>query len=188
MIQATSAFATASPPIAAIVHGERGSVDALLADFAFSLARSGVRVRGLVQQSQGGSKAGTQLVDLLTGDRYPLFQNLGSASTACSIDPGSIATASTVLRQALTAQPDLVVVNRFGGLEANGGGFAAEMLALMADGVPLVTVVADEYQLDWRFFTGRAGVELPPREEALRAWFAALPAKGRREAQEERPA
>lgn len=167
--------APASPPIAAIVHGGRGTVDVLLADFAFSLAASGVRVHGLVQQAQGPGKAETMLVDVRTSERYPLFQNLGSASSACSLDSGSIATASAVLRQALAARPDLVVVNRFGGLEANGGGFAAEMLALMADGIPLITVVADEYQLDWRFFTGRAGVELPARDEALRAWFAALP-------------
>ncbi|MBN9421229.1 MAG: molybdenum ABC transporter ATP-binding protein [Candidatus Accumulibacter sp. 66-26] len=164
-------------PIAAIVHAERGIVDALLADFAFELRQEGRRVRGLVQQVRGAGKAGTVLVDLADGVSYPLFQDLGPASAACAIDAGGIADASAALRRALfegAALVDLVVVNRFGALEANGGGFADEMLALMAEGVPLLTVVADDYLLDWRSFTGRAGVELAPALDALRNWFAGV--------------
>ena len=155
-------------PFAAIVHSEHGVVDNLLADFAFGLRRDGWRVQGLVQQEIGGQgKAATMLVDLENEKCYPLFQNLGSGSGSCSLDHTSVAAASVALREALRQRPDLAVANRFGGLEADGKGLAAEMLALISNGIPLITVVSSDYLMDWRSATGHAGVELPPEMEAL---------------------
>lgn len=162
--------------VAAIVHADHGLADGLLADFAFALKNRGRRVRGLVQRFRGGGsgKEDAMLVDLGEGTTYPLFQNLGTGSVSCSVDQTSIASASVVLRRALSENPDLVIVNRFGALEATGGGFATEMLALMSEGIPLLTVVAEPYLFDWRHFTGGAGVPLAPQPEALENWFAGL--------------
>lgn len=164
-------------PIAAITYDGHAIADALLADFALGLRRKGWRVRGLVQRDTGGGKSGMMLVDLENDTCYPLFQALGSASSSCSLDTESIAAASTALRRALDESADLVFANRFGALEASGGGLAAEMLALMAEGVPLMTVVSEDYLLDWRWFTGKAGVELPPARSALEDWFFGIAAK-----------
>ncbi|CAG4884328.1 protein of unknown function [Georgfuchsia toluolica] len=163
------------PHIAAIVHAEHGTADGLLADFVFGLRASGRRVCGLIQQYKDDTdKESAMLVDLDGGECFPLFQNLGTGSTSCGLDEISIAAASAVLRRALSEKPDLVVANRFGELEATGGGFAAEMLALMAEGVPLITVVVEKYLNDWRRFTGGAAKELRPQREALEAWFSDL--------------
>jgi len=167
-------MAAMSSPIAAIVHAERGIADLLLNDFAAALNRRGRQVHGLIQQRPDGIKADTALLDLQTGTRYPIFQNLGAGSLSCSIDSGGLAAASLVLRRALDANADLAIANRFGALEATGGGLAAEMLALMAAEIPFLTVVADEYLPAWRHFTGAAGVELPARRAALDDWFANL--------------
>lgn len=173
-----TAAATEAPatilPAAAIVHAYHASVDGLLADFAFGLKKRGWRVRGVVQQSHGEGKAHTVLVDLDDGFAFPLFQKLGAGSASCSVDPGGVAAASIVLRRALHEGADLAIVNRFGALEANGGGFAAEMLALMSEGRPLLTVVADAYLRDWRWFTGGCGSELPASLPALEDWFAGI--------------
>ena len=55
-------------------------------------------------------------------------------------------------------------------LEAAGGGFAAELLELMAAGVPLLTVVSPRFQDDWRRYTGGASL-LPADDDAVRAWI-----------------
>lgn len=163
------------PFVAAIVHAEHGAADGLLADFAFGLRASGWRVHGLIQQNNDSpGRESAMLVDLDGGECFPLFQNLGAGSTSCGLDEISVAAASAVLRRALSEKSDLVIVNRFGELEANGGGFAAEMLALMAEGVPLITVVGERYLNDWRHFTGGAAKELWPQREALEAWFSDL--------------
>jgi len=162
-------------PIAAIIRSEHGVADNLLAEFAFGLRRDGWRVQGLVQQERGGhGKAATVLVDLESEKCYPLFQNLGSGSDSCSLDHTSVAAASIALREALLQRPDLVVANRFGALEVNGKGLMTEILALISNGIPLITVVPSEYLMVWRSFSGNAGVELPPEMEALQNWFASI--------------
>ncbi|MCV2219055.1 DUF2478 domain-containing protein [Thauera sp. Sel9] len=182
---AESATSSASPmtaplPAAAIVHTHHDSVDELLAEFAYGLRERGWKVGGIVQQQSGGTgKEHTLLVDLDSGATFPLFQRLGGGSTSCSLDSGGIAAASGALRRALQEGADLIIANRFGALEAAGGGFAAEMLALMSENRPLLTVVADSYLLDWRWFTGGCGTELPASLPALEAWFAGVTGRQR---------
>lgn len=162
-------------PVAAIIQDERGVADDLLAEFAFALRHRGRRVHGLVQQRPDSQwKASTVLIDLDARERFPLFQNLGTGSVSCGIDETSVAAASGVLRRALREKADLAIANRFGALEAIGRGLAAEMLALMSERIPLLTVVATPYLDDWRRFTGGAGVQLAPNPQALEAWFAGL--------------
>jgi hypothetical protein len=169
---------------AAVVCAERHIGDALLADFAFAQRRRGWKVSGLVQQYRGThSKETARLVDLDSGECFLLFQNLGPGSESCCIDTSSLAAASVVLRRALHGGTDLVIANRFGGLEAAGEGFAAEMLALMSEGIPLITVVGYAWLGAWRQFTGGAGVELLPRLDALEAWFDGVMARNGRRAQ-----
>lgn len=161
--------------IAALVHRPEDEAEALLAELADMLLACGRDVRGVVERRVGPGKPGRVLEDLATGQRYPLFQSLGSGAGACSLDPGSVTAAGRALREALEQPPELAVANRFGALEASGGGLAAEMLALMAAGVPLLTVVAEGLLPVWREVTGGIASELPPRREALRAWSEGLP-------------
>lgn len=111
------------------------------------------------------------LVDVHTGKPYLVSQRLGRGSGSCRSDPQGFARASRVLRDALAQSPDLVVCNRFGGLEIEGGGFSAELLELMSRGVPLLTVVATPYLEAWQRFTGGAEV-LPAQPAAISQWLA----------------
>lgn len=158
-------------PVAAIIHAHGDAVDELLARFAVDLRDSGWEVRGLVHCSRGAGKEHAALMDVASGECYPLFQRLGSGSTACSLDPGSIAAASLSLREALGCGADLALANRFGALEAGGGGLADEMLALMSEYRPLLTVVNEAQLSAWRRFTGGYGSELIPARWALEEWF-----------------
>ena len=161
------------PFIAAMVYINHGEGDTLLADFAFYLRDQGWRVNGLIQRPipDAQHEKRMELIDVDSGQRFSLFQNLGTDSHACSVNTNSVAAASTSLRTAITQKVDLVVVNRFGALEAKGGGFSLEMLALMSESIPLLTLVSAQYLDDWRHFTGDAGVELPLQRGALEFWF-----------------
>lgn len=172
----TSAITPRSPPMAVIVPAEGDDADTLLLHFANDLRSVGWRVRGLVQPPRlPGREKQMLLLDLDDADaRYDIFQPLGSGACGCRLDPAGIAAASVVLRRALTDGADLVLANRFGTLEAGGGGLAAEMLALMVEDVPLLTVINPRYLPAWRDFSGGLGAELPPRADALQAWFTRL--------------
>jgi hypothetical protein len=165
---------TQSPYIAAIVPADRRAADLLVGAFAADLIAAGHTVHGLIQRLPPEGKSGAMLIDLHDGAQHPLFQNLGSGSASCSVDTDSLAMASLALRRALDAHAELAIANRFGPLEAEGGGLAAEMLALMAEGIPFLTIVAADHLSAWRNFTGGLGIELPAERAALEAWFAGL--------------
>ncbi len=164
-------------PLAAIVHDEPGIANALLAGFARRTRAQGWRVRGLVQHAQAGARPTCyhhmELVDIERGDRYRISQDLGSGSAACCLDPAGVVAASVVLRRALDEQPDLVIANRFGVLEAEGSGFVDEMAAIVQAGIPLVTAVARRHVDAWEAFVGGLAQALPPQAEALDRWWAA---------------
>lgn len=171
---------THSLPIAAIVTRSSGEANHLIADFAARQRAAGRRIRGLLQELYN-CDTGCQiaLVDLDDGTRYPITQDLGSGSTSCGLDPARIAEAGVVMRRIVAEGADLAVFNRFSGLEAEGGGFAAEMLALMSQGQPVLTIVPEKHLADWRHFTGGLACELPPDATALETWFASLPPQGK---------
>lgn len=164
------------PAVAAIRHDGRPDIDRLLATFAEQQRHAGRRVLGLLMQHRDrdeGCKAAMLLTDIDTGDTYPVSQDLGAGSSACSADPQGFARASRVLRDALDREPDLVVCNRFGSLEAANGGFVAELLALLERGIPVLTVVAAAHLDAWQRFVGDAPL-LPVDPDAWAAWLDAV--------------
>ncbi|MGE8224475.1 MAG: DUF2478 domain-containing protein [Stenotrophomonas sp.] len=160
--------------IAAIVHDGNGEPDGLLAAFAARQLAAGHRVRGLVHLPHEPSATGKRMVLMDVTDpqsRYPISQALGAASCGCNLDPRGIADASVVLRRAVQESAALVIANRFGTLESQGGGMADELLALMLAGIPLLTAVKLPYLDVWRDFTGGTAVELPATDHALQRWW-----------------
>ena len=166
-------------PIAAIVSRQSGDADAVLLDFARHLQREGRQVHGLVQDFEScDTGCRIALIDLASGDRYPITQDLGAGSDACRLDTALLTEASQVMRRIAGTGADLAIFNRFGSQEASGGGFAAEMLALMESGIPVLTVVGEKHLAAWRAFTGELGTELPPESQRLDDWFAAISTAG----------
>jgi hypothetical protein len=163
--------ATSPPPSIAAIRSCDG-VDALIAGFARSLIERGWRVRGLLQEvNDTAHGCAVSLIDLAQGTRYPISQDLGKFSASCRVDPVGIAEASAVMRCAATEGADLVIFNRFAGLEASGQGLAAEMLTIMAEGIPLLTAVSAKHFAAWETFTGGLYSELEPQLAALEHWF-----------------
>ena len=173
-----SSEAGASPTVrAAAIHDDgSGEVGRKLADFAACQRRQGLRVLGLAMKRRGDGpecKRAMILVDVETGREYPASQALGPGSTSCQLDPRAFAEASAVLRDALQRAPHLVICNRFGALEAVGKGFCDELLALMSEDIPVLTMVAEPYVAAWKAFSGDAPV-LPPAPEAWSNWLCAV--------------
>jgi len=164
-------------PFAAVLHAGNSEGDALIRQFCAQLQASGWKVRGLLPLRGKDPQGHLPMLisDIRDGRSFAISQALGPGSHACSLDPGALAQASGVLREALHERPDLVIVNRFGAVEAAGRGFASEMLALMSEGIPLLTLVSPQYQADWQRFVGTEECLLPLSEEALLSWADALP-------------
>ncbi len=157
--------------VATVIHGGDGEYDWLLREFVDDLKGADWNVQGLLTKH---SKNPMIIYNLSDGQEFLISQKLGKESQSCSLDLGGLANAAFVLRKALDDKADLVIVNRFGTAEAEGKGFIAELLALISEDIPVLTLTNDKYLAAWREFTGGLAEELEPTKEALLNWFKAV--------------
>ncbi len=164
--------------LAAVVFDRDEEPDPALIAFIDAAARRGVRVAGLVQEraSDDGLCAlhEVRVRDLLTGDTLEIMQDLGREATGCRVDPAAIALAARMLDGARETGPDLLVANRFGRLESEGGGMLAEIGRAFADGLPLIVCVPKRYLNAWDAFAAGLDAKLPPTQDAIEGWWAAV--------------
>lgn len=168
--------------VAAVVYATGDRIQEFFAQVARRIEGAGVAAAGLLQHSlQGGAsdRCMFEMEDLGAGRRYPISQDLGPESSACAIDHAAVAAASVVLRRAIASRPDVVLVNKFGALEAAGEGLRQEMTEIVAAGLPLLTTVNREHLADWRGYVGTTGAELPMDVDAVLAWVLRQTRRGR---------
>jgi len=170
----------ATPPAlrpGAVIHGPGSEhVDALLDRFVHELQRRGFRVGGVVQRNYGerdDCADRMELVDVATGRAFGISQNLGRESRACRVDPAGVADASQALRRAIEERADLIVVNKFAGLEAHGEGLSDEILTAISEGIPVLISVGSRFTNEWQTFTGGYADLLTPDWDALWRWWGA---------------
>ncbi len=147
-----------------------------LADFARELVDSGCSLGGMVQEAffdDQGRRTRIDSVDLATGDRVTINQPSSTRSdgTGCTLDTAALADASAPLRRALIDRPDLIVAEKYGEQEQSGAGLADDILAVMADGLPILVLVAEPALACWRELTGGETAEVQCEADALRSWW-----------------
>jgi hypothetical protein len=159
-------------PIAAVGGADSSVVQPLLAEFAARRAREGVRVVGVVEEpAPEGGDCALLLRDLATSLRIAISQNLGPGSTACNLDPGGLAAACGLVQAAIAAGADLVILSKFGKVEAERHGLTEAFQAAIAADLPIVTAVAPPLAEAWAAFAGPLSVPVAAEADALEAWW-----------------
>lgn len=126
----------------------RGKTDDLLFTLAQDLMPRGVRVAGAVQRNVPDKTDTICAMDLqiLTGQRtIRISQPLGAHAKGCRLDPQALADAVGEVEASLTTTtpPDLLIINKFGTQEADGGGFRSAISAALLRDIPTVIGVPD---------------------------------------------
>jgi len=133
-----------------------------------------VRIAGVVAEDHGlPDRACTAgyLVNLTSGERFQIFQDLGPGSKKCQLaGAGALAAAGSVRRD-IAAGCDLVVLSKFGALEKKGGGLRDAFTAAIEAGVPILTSVSPVYGAAWENFAASLSVTLPLDAERIEAWW-----------------
>ncbi len=179
----------ASPRIAAVSGDKNISNQALLAQFVEKRKAEGLRVAGLVEfpePGDGGACGRLSVVDIATGARIAISQNLGSGSTACNLDPRGVTEACAAAQRAIDEGADLVVLSKFGKLEAARGGLCDAFAAAIHAELPIVTTVNPALRGDWALFAGALSQDVAATADALESWWrrgAAPASETRRSAQ-----
>jgi hypothetical protein len=168
-------MADSAKPIAVVQGAASAAIQQLLREFA---GRVPARVVGLVEDacSTDGTCGGPgRLLGLSDGRSYPLFQDLGEGSASCGLDAEGVISAGEAMRRDIARGCDLVVLSKFGKLEAeNRAGLIPAFGAAIEAGVPVLTAVSPKFAAAWEAFAAPFYCVLPAEAEALDAWWAAV--------------
>jgi hypothetical protein len=135
------------------------------------------RVAGVIAEGHGladrACNAGF-LRHVGTGERFAIFQDLGPGSTACHLEGAGALTAAQAVQRDIAAGCDLVVLSKFGRLEASGTGLRDAFVSAMEARVPVLTSVSTAFEEAWVRFAGPSAVLLPADAIAIDTWWQAV--------------
>lgn len=150
-----------------------GEMNATLRRLAEARAAEGARVVGAVQINRRPVEDGPSDMDLRLlpdGPDLRISQSLGPGSSGCRLDPERLEIAVHECETRLAAGADLLIVNKFGGHEAEGRGFRGLIGTALAEGIPVVVGVTEGSIGDYLAFSDGIGEELPCDLDRLLAW------------------
>lgn len=159
-----------------IIAERKGDGDRVLAALADRLAAQGLRLAGAVQENLdcGADRPCDMDLRLLGhGARVRISQSLGPMSQGCRLDADGVERAAGIAASVLAMGADLLIVNKFGKQEAEGGGFRQLIGQALSAGIPVLTQVKPVNRAAFDAFAGGLADPLPPDPQALEDWLAA---------------
>ena len=162
-------------PIATVVGADDPTIQALFANTAAKWRAAGLKVVGLVAETHGledrTCRAGF-LRDVVSGKTFSIYLETPPSHTSCHLDADGVESACNEILKQIPAS-DLVVLSKFGKLEADHGGLVRAFDAAIAAGKPVLTTVSDKHRDAWSGFASNA-IYLSPEEAALDQWRNAI--------------
>jgi len=161
--------------IAALRGATSHELQRTLSVFARELQRQGFRVAGLIEESACGAGAckSFRVKDIASGTTISISQNLGAGSQACNVDAGGLALACGRVEAAIHRGVDVVVLSKFGKLEASRSGLCDAFRAAILADIPVVTAVSRPVCRDWDCFAGELSEYVEADIGALASWWRA---------------
>jgi hypothetical protein len=148
-------------------------IDSVLTEAVEQLRARGVTVGGLLQrfgEQLPSGKCRMWVDDIMTGQSIRLDMPRGPGASACILDPDGLARAACLLRQTVETRPGLIIVNRFGHAEAEGGGMRPEIADAVCSGAAVLFAARFEYREALEGFLGGPPTVLLPSAAAIADW------------------
>ncbi|MBY0323412.1 MAG: DUF2478 domain-containing protein [Reyranella sp.] len=162
--------------IAAIVYSDGVYPDRIIARAIEPLRAAGVPLAGALQVepvAAGRDPCDMLLEELASGDVHAIAEHRGSEARGCRLDVGLLTEiGEAVLHSLNDEQPRLLVVNKFGKIEADGGGLRQAVAEAVDLGIPVLVGVPARNLDRWRAFAGSLAIELPATVGAIADWLA----------------
>jgi hypothetical protein len=160
----------------AVVHGASGPA---VQDAFRSLVDRWpmLRIAGVIAEAHGLSDRACSagyLHRLGTDERFAIFDDRGPGSTVCHLEGGGALAAAEAIRRDIAGGCDLVLLSKFGKLEAGGGGLFAAFKAAIDEGIPVLTSVSPAAAKKWESLATREFATLSADAAEIDAWIERL--------------
>jgi len=161
--------------IAAIVYSDGIYPDRTIAEAIAPLRGRGLQLAGALQVepvARSRHPCDMLLEDLASGEVHAIAEDRGSQARGCRLDVGLLTEiGESVLHSLHDDAPVLLVVNKFGKIEADGGGMRQAIAEAVDLGVPVLVGVPARNLDRWRAFVGPFATELVADVAAVAGWL-----------------
>ena len=167
-------IAPAPYPILAIVYSDGLAADRFISDLGYKIREAGIAVAGIVQHNKfirDRTKCDMEVEELASGTVLQLSEDRGKEARGCRLDRGALSEAAALLSASLENGPELVILNKFGKLEAEGRGLRDTLSDVVQLGTPIVVGVPYRNIEQWRVFTEGLAEECPLGSSRLHEWL-----------------
>jgi nucleoside-triphosphatase THEP1 len=140
--------------IHAIFYDEGETTSALARSLVACWRQAGLRVAGLVEDDTPRPDRGVfdmVLQELVSGERILISEYRGKQARGCRLDTGALVQAGELVRRSL-AEADILILNKFGKIESEGGGLCSVIADALDHAVPIVIFVPRRNQDAWQAF------------------------------------
>lgn len=163
--------------VAAIVYADEAYPDALFRMLIGRWRALGLSVAGVLQHQifeDADRRCDVLLEDLTSGHRTALFEDRGAGASGCRLDQAALAEATARVEGSLEQKPDVLVLNKFGKAECEGGGLRDLIASSIDRGVPVVIGVPGHRLDAWRKFAGDFAIEMSADASEVERWLEGL--------------
>ena len=160
--------------VAAIVYANEIYPDAVFSTLVERGRAMGLTLAGVVQHRAfvgGDRRCDVVLEDLATGHRTALFENRGTAARGCRLDQAALVEATARVEGSLEHAPQLLVLNKFGKVECEGGGLRDLIASAIDREIPVIIGVPIRSLDAWQGFAGEFATELRDDANQIAAWL-----------------
>ena len=149
--------------ITALIYTDAAAADRALRGVARRFHAADRRLAGIVQRDEPRpDRVGCDMIleELSSGQAIAISQDRGPHARGCRLDLGELLRALQLVATALEQKPDLLILNKFGKTEAEGGGFRDLIVQAINAEVPVLIAVPCRNLDSWRAFAGELAREV----------------------------
>lgn len=151
----------------------RGMIDDLIAEVVGAFEDDGLRLAGTARvkpADPSGHPCDMDLRVLPDGPGFRISQPLGRMAKGCRLDGGVIEAIASAVEEHMH-RADLLIVNKFGKLEAQGRGLCSAITMAMEMGIPTLVGVNEMNVPEFNAFSDGAAEVLRPDLRAILDWY-----------------
>jgi len=165
------------PLIGALIYADGVYPERVIAHAVGRLRDLGIALAGALQRTPEDMThrhaCDLLIEDLATGEVTAIAEHRGKEARGCRLDVGLLTEVSeAVLSSLRSEEPRLLIINKFGKIEADGGGLRQSVAEAVELGIPVLVGVPARNLDRWRAFAGALAVELPVDDVAVARWLA----------------
>jgi nucleoside-triphosphatase THEP1 len=160
--------------VAAIVYANESYPDAIFKALVSRCRALGLSLAGVLQHQafeRADRRCDVLLEDLTSGHRTALFEDRGAGARGCRLDESALAEVTARVEGSLENAPQLLVLNKFGKVECDGGGLRDLIANAIDRGIPVIIGVPKRNIDAWRSFAGEFAIELSDDAHEVERWL-----------------